>query len=182
MEGELLENTIDVFFKKNKLLIETFKFKDVIKELENDETMTEAVKLVIKVKIASKVKENNDFKLSYSILQNVYSKLSKPEYLGEQHEDVVNIKYQMAMSTDDISETYRLLQDVIEISEKNNYKKINSIATDSMKLFLENIPKSHSRLYKKIKKNIKNSEKTKVNKKQHLTESEIDDLMVKYGL
>jgi len=174
--------------EKTKSDAQAGNFANVMKVLNQEMDTDDPSKLMIMVTLANTAKQMGRDDVAYNIFTRVYNKLSSGSMLGPEHEDVVSLKYSIGMVTNSLSESYKCLTQSFESATRNGYNDLEKKIKKTLDLFMENLPQTHKSLYNKLynKLNIKHnnhtSNKPTKGTKQHLTDEELDTLMLEFDL
>jgi hypothetical protein len=170
---------------KTKDLMENKKYGevcDIFITILNKEKDLNSELLVVMSTVAGVAKENGDNKTSYRLFKCVCDKLSGDNALGPRHRDVLTMRHDMALSSVDQIEVFRILMDIINIATEDEHLDMVVIFEKSYNEFLKSLPIDKCKLYTKLRSKNKTSNKPIKSQQQHLTTEDIDKLMIEYDL
>ena len=105
--------------------IQNGNFKYILKEIEAKFDSDDPDILAILINIAQKAMDSNRSDVAYRIYSNVYNKLSSDKMLGGNHKDVIQLKYNIGMVTNSISESYKCLSESYDLALSNKYNDLS---------------------------------------------------------
>ena len=135
---------------ETKELMVNKQYREVVKRFDAVNLSHTTDVLVIFRSVATLAQQNGDNETAYYVFNRILTELSKPSKLGETHEDVVRLKYNIAAVSPHIRETHKLLKSSLDIAIEHNYTDLVTEINVTLGDFMKRIPPLYRRMYTRL--------------------------------